>query len=111
MVVPSRRGVLIDQGLVPSALVNVNFYHKQLADAPGGGAPPGRDEHCLQAGLCLPCSLQRPSDPGVPASPPASFCAPQLPCLPTFSWGSSSHPTTTKSHPQDVVGHGLESFV
>lgn len=38
-----RRGLLIDQGWCRAlVLVDVNLYPKQLADAPGGEAPPGR---------------------------------------------------------------------
>lgn len=58
------------------------FIISGLEAPPGPEAPPGRDEHFLQAGLCLPYNLQRPSDLGLPASPPDSLCAPGLPHLP-----------------------------
>lgn len=55
----------------------LSFITSMLVD--GRGAPPGRDEHCLWAGLCLPYNLQRPSVLGTPTSLPEPPCPPAAP--------------------------------
>lgn len=47
-----------------------------------------------------------------PASPSGSSCAPRLPCLPLYLLlGLQLSTPSPKSHPQDVVDHGLASLV
>lgn len=72
-------------------------------------APPGRDELCLQVGLCLTYNLQRPLALGVPASLLDSLHA-RPPSLSIFLGALAIARPPTQTHPQDVVGHGVASF-